>query len=104
MHKPQNVDDYIELIDQAIFEIDELFACAEDEGDDDTEFTAMTPVLRQIEAALKSLRAEIEGGEYAIGGGADLPIMKVVNEVRRRLPIVTLIDDTNRTHKNGFRA
>ena len=44
MYKPKSVDDYVELINQALFEVDELVLCAEDEGDGDTEFTAMMPV------------------------------------------------------------
>src|SRR3970282_1504911 len=57
MYKPKNVDDYVELINQALFEVDELVLCAEDEGDGDTEFTAMMPDLRVIEAGLEALQA-----------------------------------------------
>ena len=49
MYKPKNVDDYVELINQALFEVEDLILCAEDEGDGDAEFTAMMPDLRVIE-------------------------------------------------------
>jgi hypothetical protein len=96
------VDDYVELINQALFEVDELVLCAEDEGDGDTEFTAMLSDLRVIEAGLKALHAEILGGSYVIGRGEDLPFMPVVQKVRKRLPIVVLIDAINNTHKKGL--
>jgi len=102
MYKPKNVDDYVELINQALFEIEDLIMCADDEGDGDTEFSTMMPDLRVIEAGLKALHAEILGGDYVIGRGEDLPFMPVVQKVRKRLPIVTLIDAINSAHKKGF--
>ena len=70
MYKPKNVDDYMELINQAMFEVEDLILCAEDEGDGDTEFSAMTPDLRMIEAGLKALQAEILGGGGIPSAGA----------------------------------
>jgi tetrahydromethanopterin S-methyltransferase subunit A len=102
MYKARNVDDYVELINQALFEVEDLILCAEDEGEDDNEFSIMTPDLRVIEAGLKALHAEILGGDYAIGRGEDLPFMSVVQKVRKRLPIVSLIDAINSAHKKGF--
>jgi hypothetical protein len=91
MQKPRNVDEYLELI-----------ACADDEGDGDNEFTAMTPVLREIEAGLRALHAEIVRGGYTMGLGEDLPFMKLVFPVRRRLPITGLLENINLAHKRGF--
>lgn len=102
MYKARNVDDYVELINQALFEIEDLILCAEDEGDGDNEFSIMMPDLRVIEAGLKALHAEILGGNYVIGRGEDLPCMPVVQKVRKRLPIVSLIDAVNTAHKKGF--
>jgi len=102
MYKPKNVDDYVELINQALFEVDDLILCAEDEGESDAEFSTMMPDLRAIEAGLKALHAEILGGRYVIGRGEDLPFMPVVQKVRKRLPIVTLIDAINAAHKKGL--
>ena len=102
MYKARNVDDYVELVNQALFEIEDLILCAADEGEDDNEFSMMTPDLRLIEAGLKALHAEILGGSYVIGRGEDLPFMPVVQKVRKRLPIVTLIDAINNAHKKGF--
>ena len=102
MYKPSNVDEYMELISQTIFEIHDLILCAEDEGDGDMEFSTMMPDLRKIEAGLHALQAEIEAGNYAVGRGQDLPFMTVVQKVRQRLPIAILVDGINITHKKGF--
>jgi len=102
MYKVRSVDDYMELINQALFEVDDLILCAEDEGEADAEFSVVTPQLRVIEAGLKALHAEILGWNYVIGRGEDLPFMPVVHKVRKQLPIAALIDAVNHAHKKGF--
>lgn len=102
MQQPRNTDDYIDLIDQAIFEIGDLIACADDEGDGELEFANMLPVLREIEAGLRAMHAEIMANRYTIGRGEDLPFMPVVLRVRERLPIASLIETINLAHKKGF--
>ncbi len=59
MYKARNVDGFMEVINQALFEVEDLILYAEDEGDGDTEFSVMTPDLRVIEAGLKTLHTEI---------------------------------------------
>jgi tetrahydromethanopterin S-methyltransferase subunit A len=102
MYKVRNVDDYVELINQGLFEVEDLILCAEDEGEADAEFSVVMPDLRMIETGLKALHAEILGGNSVIGRGEDLPFMPVVQKVRKRLPIVSLIDAINSAHKKGF--
>jgi len=104
MQKPENVDDYIELIDQAIFETAELIACANDEGEGEAEFSLMLPAFRELEAGLKALRAEIMRNEHRVGGGHDLPFMPLVQRERKQLPFVTLLDAINLAYKKGFRS
>jgi hypothetical protein len=102
MYKARNVDDYMGLINQALFEIEDLILCAEDEGESEAEFSAVMPDLRAIEAGLKALHAEILGGNYVIGRGDDLPFMPVVQKVRKRLPIAVLMGAVNSVQKKGF--
>lgn len=103
MHKPQNVDDYLELIDQAMFEVGDLIASAEYEGEGDAAFTTLMPVLGQIDAGLKALWKELESDNYAIGRGEDLPFMPVVIEHRNQLPIAGLLETINLAHKKGYK-
>lgn len=104
MYKIGSAEDYIKLVEQTRFEIDDLIACAEDEGDGESEFIAMLPALRQIEAGLKSIQDEIKAGTHVIAREQPLPFMAVVTDNRRRLPvaIVSLLDALNVAHKKGF--
>ena len=82
MRKPKNVDDYLELVDQAMFEVGDLIASAEYESDSDTAFSSLLPELARIDAGLKALWEEIKAGNYVIGRGEDLPFMEVVAQHR----------------------
>lgn len=104
MRKPKNVDDYLELVDQAMFEVGDLIASAEYESDSDTAFSSLLPELARIEAGLKALWAEIKSGDYVIGRGEDLPFMSVVVEHREQLPIADLLDAINLAHKRGLKG
>ncbi len=48
------------------------------------------------------LHAEIQSGNYIIGRDEDLPCMPALQKVRKRLPIVSLIDAVNNAHQKGF--
>lgn len=104
MYKIRSAEDYIKLAEQTRFEIDDLIACAEDEGEGESEFVAMLPALRQIEAGLKTIQAEIKAGTHVIARDQPLPFMAVVTDNRRRLPIAVtgLLDALNVAHKKGF--
>lgn len=95
MRKPETVDDYIELIDQAIFEMGELIACAADEGEGESEFVFAMSALQEIGNGLKALHAEIMRNEHTVGGGKDLPFMPVVQRERTRIPVAPVIDTVN---------
>ena len=103
MRKPKNVDDYLELVDQAMFEVGDLIASAEYESDSDTAFSSLLPELSRIEAGLKALWEEIKSGNYVIGRGDDLPFMSIVAEHREQLPIAGLLDAINLAHKRGLK-
>ena len=104
MYKINNVEDYIHLAEQCLFEIDDLIACAEDEGDGESEFIAIMPALRRIEAGLKTIQSEIRAGTHVIARDEPLPFMAAVTDNRNRLPIAItgMLDALNVAHKNGF--
>ncbi len=103
MRKPKNVDDYLDLVDQAMFEVGDLIASAEYESDSDTAFSSLLPELARIDAGLKALWEEIKSGNYVIGRGEDLPFMEVVVKHREQLPIAGLLDVINLAHKRGLK-
>jgi len=98
----RNPDDFLDLIDQAIFEMGELIASAEYESDVDDDFTGMLPTHRQILDELKKLHAAVHAGTYALSGGVDLPFMAVVRKFRGRIPISGLLETINEIQKQGF--
>lgn len=104
MYKVRNAGEYIHLAEQALIEIEDLIACAEDEGEGESEFIGMLPALRQIEDGLKTIQAEIKAGTHVIARDEPLPFMGIITDNRRRLPvaIVGILDALNVTHKRGF--
>jgi len=104
MYKITRVEDYIQLVEQTRDELADLVACAEDEGEGESEFIPLMPKLRAIEHGLQTIQAEIKAGTHVIARGEPLPFMSVVNELRRHLPvaILSMLDALNNSHKSGF--
>ena len=79
-------DEYLDMVDQAIYEADELLMCAQDEGDpEDSDFSAILPVLEQISKELKKLHASIMQGTHKFGG-EELSFMPLVRQWKDRIP------------------
>lgn len=97
-----NPDDFLDLVDQAIFDADDLIACAQDESDSDEDFAGMLPVYQQLRAELGKLHAAVRAGGHAFGVGVDLPFMALVRRYRGRVPISGLLEAVNEIHRKGF--
>jgi len=104
MYKITRVEDYIRLVEQTRDELEDLIACAEDEGEGESEFIPLMPKLRAVEHGLQTIQTEIKAGTHVIARDEPLPFMNVVNELRRQLPvaIVSMLDALNTSHKSGF--
>ncbi len=82
MMTPRTQDEYLDLVDQAIFEIEDVLMCAQDEGDpEDSEFSGILPVYELLSKELKKLQAEVMQGKQVIGGGAGSAIHAAGDEV-----------------------
>ncbi len=101
MYKPKNKDEYLDLVDQAIFETDDLLMSAEEEGDED-DFGAFVPVYEQIRNGLRQLHADVLADRHTFANGADLPFMALAEKWKGRLPYYSLIEAINSAHKRGF--
>jgi hypothetical protein len=104
MPEPRNPEEYIRLVDEAIFEVEELVRCAEDEEDGAMEFSRLVPEYRRMIVDLKSLRMEVEAGTHTFGTGADLPFMETVKNNRALVPIAPLLEMLNSFHRAGFQG
>jgi hypothetical protein len=96
---PSNLEEYFALIDQALFEISDLRAAIEFDG----EGMQAVDFLDEIERDLNDLKAHLTDGShlYAVG---DLPYMAKIKRVdHKALPFKALLEDINRTHRNGMR-
>jgi hypothetical protein len=103
MNTPRTRDEYLDLVDQAIFEIEDVLLCAEHEGDpEDSPFSDILPVYAQISDELKKLHADMLQGQTVIGQSKDLACMRLVNAWKKRIPFYDLLVVLNDTHRTGF--
>lgn len=102
MYKPKTPAEYLELVEQAIFEVQDLVRCAEEEDGGIEEFASQLPVYRELAEGLQKLRAEVVAGAHVFGGKQDLPFMALVRQWRSRIPFHVLLGSLNTAHKEGF--
>jgi hypothetical protein len=102
MKKPATMEEYLYLVDETTFEIGDLIASeAEDEAGDEAEQDLDRHFAHPLEEQLKELQETITAGNYAFEN-TDLPFMATVNEFRKRIPFVAMLDMINRTHREGL--
>ncbi len=105
MYTPKNTDEYLDLLDQAIYDAEELLMCAGDEGEAyDYDFSEIVPVIEQLVRELKKLHAEVKAGTHAFANDTDLAFMPLVRHYGSRIPFRTLLEALNTAHKAGFGA
>ena len=97
--RPTTMDDYIELVKSALFDVEELRMSVEF----DMEF--MEPVLAFIEPLEKGLRNllnSLEDGSYEFAD-EDLPFMPLVEAQQNvMLPFKPVLRQINETHRKGL--
>ncbi|MHB8536023.1 MAG: hypothetical protein ACYDBW_11345 [Sulfuricaulis sp.] len=59
-------DEYLDLVDQAIFEVEDVLMCAEDDPEDSA-FSDILPVFERLSQELKKLHADVLQGRQVIG-------------------------------------
>jgi hypothetical protein len=96
--KPKNAQQYVDLVDQAIIEVDEFIACLEfDMEDPGDQLRILNPLLQ----SLRDLRASMADGSYLFEN-RDLPFMEVANKLNTTLPFSHMLALINDTHRNGL--
>ena len=97
--RPKTPEAYIELIQQAIFEIDDLRAAVEYDSDS---MSGALDFLDELDAHMKAMRKKMEEGTYRFDD-KDLPFMEVVERSDERLlPFKYLLRIINATHRMGL--
>jgi len=97
--RARTAEEYTGLVDQVIFELEDLRATAD--FDVDTIDADMTIVDRLLEE-LRALRNSMINGSYLFGR-TDLPFMRLVKQAdEKTLPFIRLFYQINQTHKQGL--
>ena len=97
--RPKTPEEYVDLVDQALFEIEDLRLAAEYDMDSMGEATEF---LEQLERDVRRLRTSMGDGSYMFGK-ENLPYVKVVeHQDERLLPFKMLLLKINETHIKGL--
>ncbi len=101
MQRITSRDEYLDLIDQALFEVQEMIVCADEEDAEDSWFSPIRSQLEELAAGLRTLKIEVASGAHVSGDGQDLPFMPLVRKLKDRLPINPLFEALNVFHKSS---
>lgn len=97
--RPKTPEAYVELIQQAIFEIDDLRAAVEYDGES---MGGAIEFLDELDGHMQAMRRKMEEGNYRFED-KDLPFMEVVEKSDERLlPFKYLLRMINATHRMGL--
>jgi hypothetical protein len=97
--RPKTPEEYVDLVDQALFEIEDLRLAAEYDMDS---MGAATEFLEALERDVRRLRTSMADGSYRFGK-ENLPYFKVIeHQDERLLPFKMLLLKINETHVNGL--
>ena len=97
--RPKTPEQYVDLVDQALFEIEDLRLAAEYDMDS---MGAATEFLADLEHDVRKLRQAMADGSYRFGK-ENLPFVNVVqNQDERILPFKQLLLKINETHIKGL--
>ena len=101
MTKPRTPEEYVDLVQQALFEIEELRAAAEYDMEEMGEALVF---VDELEAGVRALLESMRDGSYRFAD-EDLPFMAVVERVHESLlPFKSLLRLINETHRTGLAA
>ncbi len=98
LRRAKSVDEYVDWVRQAVFEVGDLRECLEYELEDLTRFPAfLDPLQEGIEAVYRSM----QDGDYSFGR-EDLPFMDLAERYSDEIPFHTLLKQINETHRKGL--
>ena len=97
--RAQSVEEYVGLVDQAIFELEELGAAS---GFDIEAIDVNLDFINRVLGEVRALRASMADGSYLFGR-QDLPFMRLIRGCdETTLPFIRLFYQINETHRRGL--
>lgn len=98
LRRAKSVDEYVDWVRQAVFEVGDLRQCLEYEIEDLSRFPAfLDPLQECIEGVYRSMK----DGAYSFGR-EDLPFMDLAERYSEEIPFHTLLKQINETHRKGL--
>lgn len=101
MKDPKTWDEYLDLVHQAVYEVDELKACTDDDAWDMEDGEIYAQFIDPLDAQLRKLFDDMTSGCYEFQQDTDLPFMVLVQRFGRAIPFRALLETINRTHRKG---
>jgi hypothetical protein len=95
------MDEYIDLVHEAIYEVDELRLAIEESSLDD-EWERYRDLLEPLDIELRKLYEELTSGRYRFRPGEDLPFLPIIERLGREVPVKPLLEAINATHRRGL--
>jgi hypothetical protein len=96
--RARTVDEYVEWIKQAVFEVQELRACLEYDLEDPQRLPSY---LEQLETSVNSIFDAMKNGNYQFSRHP-LPFMDLIQRFGEEIPFSTLLKQINETHQQGL--
>lgn len=98
LRRARSIDEYVEWVRQAVFEVADLRNCLEYELEDMAKFPAF---LDPLEEGIKRVYQSMQDGSYGFGR-EDLPFMDSAGKYANEIPFHTLLKQINETHRRGL--
>lgn len=98
LRRARSVDEYVDWMKQAVFEVEDLRECLEYELEDLKKFPAF---LDPLEESVKAVYTSMRQGTYHFGR-EDLPFMDILVRHADEIPFHSLLKQINETHRKGL--
>lgn len=99
MKRPTTYDEYVDLVHQAVYEVDEMRAGVEYDPENMERWAGL---LNHLDGILRPMYDEMVADTYQFPTGKDLGYMHVLNRWGPDFPFKQLLLVVNETHKNGL--
>lgn len=98
LRRAKTVDEYVEWVRSALFEVADLRECLMFEIEDMSRFPAF---LEPLEDSIRQLYDQMREGNYRFGR-EDLAFMEISHLYGDEIPFNTLLKQINETHRKGL--
>jgi len=98
LRRAKSVDEYVEWVRQAVFEVEDLKECLLYEAE---ELVKFPDFIEPLEHGVKQIYQAMKEGDYHFGR-EDLPFMDIAFENADQIPFHTLLKQINETHRRGL--